>query len=135
MEYVSSENINRCIRYWQAGTFNLKKLRRGWMPPHPSFFVKRNVYQRAGNFNESYSIAADYDFMMRVLNKEKISVYYLNETTVKMRVGGESNKSIKNLIRKSKEDYRAARTNNVGGITTVIFKNLRKIKQFILRQS
>ena len=130
LTYVNKENTNKVIRFWESGQYTIKKLKRGWMPPHPSFFVKRKIYERFGTFDTSFRIAADYDFMMRVLYKEKVSSFYLSEVLVKMRVGGESNRSLKNLIQKSKEDLQAMRNNKLGGIFTLFSKNLRKIPQF-----
>lgn len=131
--YVSKNNTNHTIRYWQAGEFSQKRLKYGWMPPHPTFFVKKSVYQTYGDFDTSYKIAADYDIMMRFLSKPEIRVAYCPTTTVKMRVGGISNRSASNITIKIKEDLRAARSNKIGGVFTLIFKNLRKINQFFKR--
>ena len=78
-------------------------------------------------------ISADYDTMLRFLGKHKISTQYLPEVMVKMRVGGVSNRSLKNVIKKSKEDWDAIKTNEFGNVFTLIFKNIRKIAQFIKR--
>ena len=131
--YVSKTNTDHTIRYWQAGEFAYKRLKFGWMPPHPTFFVKKDIYQKYGGFDTSYKIAADYDLMMRFLSKPEIRVAYCPTTTVKMRVGGISNRSASNITIKLKEDLRAARRNHIGGIFTLIFKNLRKISQFFKR--
>jgi glycosyltransferase len=72
----------------------------GWMPPHPTFFVKRSCYRKFGLFNLEYKIAADYELMLRFLGKHSISTCYLNKVLVKMRTGGTSNKSVKNIIKK-----------------------------------
>ena len=82
-------------------------------------------------FDTSFKIAADYDLMLRFLSKYKISTDYIPNVLIKMRVGGESNKSLKNVIRKSTEDLQAMRNNNIGGFLSLIFKNLSKVKQFI----
>ena len=95
------------------------------------FFVKRAIYQQHGQFDTSFKIAADYDLMLRFLGKYKISTDYIPSVLIKMRVGGESNKSLKNVIRKSTEDLQAMRNNNIGGFLSLIFKNLPKVKQFI----
>jgi len=79
-----------------------------------------------------FKIAGDYDFMLRVLSAG-IKVKYIPEVLYKMRVGGESNKSIKNIIQKSKEDLQALKNNNIGGIRTLLYKNISKIKQFLRR--
>lgn len=134
LEYVSKENTEKTIRFWKSGTFTHSKLKLGWMPPHPSFFVKKSVYNQFGLFDLSFKIAADYDFMMRVLFKEKISTAYLPEVLVKMRVGGESNKSVSNIVRKSKEDLRAMKQNGLGGVPALFSKNIRKVPQFFTRK-
>ena len=133
--YVSKENINNTVRYWQSGFCSLRKMRNGWMPPHPSFFVKKDIYDKYGNFDLGLSIAADYDFMMRVLYKEKISVAYLPKILVKMRTGGASNKSLKNIIEKSRQDLIAMKKNGLGGLFSLFIKNLRKLPQFFTRSN
>ncbi len=131
LEYVSKENTKRVVRVWDSGIFSLKKLKRGWMPPHPTLYLRRAWYERLGAFDTQYRIAADYDFMLRFLSQPNIKVVYLPDVFVKMRVGGESNKSLKNLIQKSKEDYLALRANGVGGLLTLLCKNVSKIPQFV----
>lgn len=135
LQYVSKNNIDNIVRHWQSGEFNARKLKNGWMPPHPSFFVKKSIYEKHGDFDLSFKIAADYDFMMRVLFKEQISVSYLPEVCVKMRVGGESNRSIKNIILKSKEDLRAMKNNGLGGVASLFLKNVRKAPQFLKKKN
>lgn len=135
LEYVNKENTDKVIRYWQSGECTESKLSRGWMPPHPAFFVRREIYSKFGVFDTTLRIAADYDFMMRVLFKHKISSAYVPEVFIKMRVGGESNRSLKNLIIKSREDLQAMKNNGMGGIFALLLKNLSKIKQFISRRS
>ena len=103
LEYVAKDDIARVIRYWRSGHFKYSSLRAGWMPPHPTLYLRRSVYQRArlgggDYFDTSFKIAADYDFVMRVLGKLKVDVTYLPQVLVKMRVGGKSNKSISNII-------------------------------------
>ena len=131
LTYVNKNDSSKVVRFWKSGGFTLKKLQYGWMPPHPTFFVKRSSYQQYGLFDTSFKIAADYDLMLRFLGKYKISTHYIPNVLIKMRVGGESNKSLKNMIRKSTEDLQAMRNNNIGGFLSLIFKNLSKIKQFI----
>ena len=128
--YVQKENTAKVVRYWQSGECSHVEMKKGWMPPHPAFFVRKEVYEKFGLFDTSYNIAADYDFMMRVLYKGGISTAYIPEVFVKMRVGGASNKSLKNIWRKSKEDLRAMKTNELGGVATLVNKNFRIIPQF-----
>jgi len=134
LTYVNKSDPTKVIRYWKSGEFVLKKLRCGWMPPHPTFFVKRTIYQQHGKFDTSFKIAADYDLMLRFLSKYKISTYYIPNVLIKMRVGGESNKSLKNVIRKSMEDLQAMKNNNMsGGGFSLINKNLSKLQQFVCK--
>ena len=128
--YVNKLDTSKIIRYWKSGNFSLKKMNRGWMPPHPAFFVKKEVYSRIGSFDESFKIAADYDFILRALKIEQISASYLPEVVYRMRVGGISNRSLKSLFLKSKEDYRVLRKNGLKNKTILLFKNLSKVKQF-----
>jgi glycosyltransferase len=130
LDYVAQENPEKIIRKWKSGKFEFDELKKGWMPPHPTFFVLRDVYWKYGFFDLKYKIASDYDLMLRFLGKHKISTAYLPEVLVKMRWGGKSNKSIDNIILKSKEDYRALKNNNIGGIYSLFMKNFRKISQF-----
>ncbi len=127
--YVSKDDTEKILRNWKAGTFSFSKLKKGWMPPHPTFFVKKSVYEKYGVFDTNFKIAADYDIILRFLGKHKISTAYLPKLMIKMRIGGESNKSVKNIIRKMKEDVRALKKNQLGGIHTVILKNVSKIPQ------
>lgn len=130
LQYVYKTDTNKVLRYWKSGEFSLQKLRMGWMPPHPTFYVRKSVYDAYGDFQIRYKIAADYDTMLRFLGKHQITTQYLPEVMVKMRVGGASNRSIKNIILKMQEDWDAIRGNQFGNIFTLLFKNLRKLNQF-----
>jgi glycosyltransferase len=104
------------------------------MPPHPTFFVKKEVYEKYGYFNTDFKIASDYELMLRFLHKYKISTCYIPEVLIKMRLGGASNRSLKNLIIKTTEDYRAWKVNNLKrNFYTIPCKNLSKIPQFFKR--
>jgi len=129
LQYVAKEDTNKIIRYWKSGKFTFSKLKKGWMPPHPTFFVKKKIYDNLGIFDTNFRIAADYDIILRFLGKNKISTAYLPTVMIKMRIGGESNKSIKNILKKMKEDVKALKKNNLGGWNTVFMKNITKIPQ------
>ena len=131
LQYVYKNDTSRVFRNWKAGSFSMQKLRFGWMPPHPTFYVKKQVYDQYGLFNTDFRIAADYENMLRFLGKHRISTAYLPRVMVKMRVGGASNRSLKNIIQKSSEDLRAMRINNFGNIITLAGKNFRKLNQFL----
>lgn len=130
LEYVSKNNFQKIIRSWKSGNFEFEKLRFGWMPPHPSVFLKRSVFEKHGLYDTSYKIAADYDFLIRVFADKSLKIIYVPEVLVKMRTGGVSNQSPQSIFKKTKEDYRAIKNNKVGGISTLALKNLRKIPQF-----
>lgn len=130
--YVRRGDPTEVVRYWRAGEFTVDVLGSGWMPPHPTFYVRRHLYDRLGGFDVTYRIAADYDCMLRFLTKG-IRVKYLPHLLVKMRMGGASNRSIGNMLLKSREDYRALKQNRIGALRALIGKNLRKLPQFFVR--
>jgi len=129
LQYVSKDDTSRVIRHWKAGAYTPAKLRRGWMPPHPTFYLRREVYDRWGLYDKDFRIAADYDAMLRYLVKGNINIAYHPETIVKMRAGGASNRSLKQIIRKMREDIIASRRNGIGGFKVIALKNLSKISQ------
>lgn len=131
--YVDKHDPNRIVRYWKAGEFDRAKLREGWMPPHPTFYVRRTVYERLGLFDTRYRIAADYDSVVRFLFTGDIGVAYVPEVLVRMRVGGVSNRSLATILRKSREDHDILRRHDLGGLSTLMRKNLSKISQFWTR--
>lgn len=131
--HVLNNDLNIITRYWKSSHFNSKLLKRGWMPPHPSLFLKKSVYNKHGLFNLKYKIAGDYDFMLRIFKDEKLNFGYLPIVTHKMRQGGASNGSIMKIYLKSKEDLRAIISNGIGGYRTLILKNILKFKQYIIK--
>lgn len=131
LQYVGSDDTGRVVRHWKSGDYSLSKLRRGWMPPHPTLYVRRDIFERWGLYDTSFRIAADYDAMLRYLVKGQIKLAYIPEVLVKMRVGGESNRSLERILLKSREDLRALRRNGVGGFGTLAMKNISKIGQFV----
>lgn len=133
LAYTDRNNTKNIIRCWKAGGYDITKIRGGWMPPHPTFFVRRAAYKRRGYFNTDFRIAADYEMMLRLLYKNKISVSYLPEVLVKMRWGGASNRSLWDIIKKSSEDYRICRMYGFG-LSTLIMKNINKIPQFFIKE-
>ena len=133
LDYVSATDTTRVIRHWRSGDYAPEKLRRGWMPPHPALFLRRSVIERFGGYDTSFRIAADYDTILRYFGTGGISAAYVPEVLVKMRVGGESNRSLGRIIRKSREDLRAMKKNNIGGLGTLALKNFGKIGQFVFK--
>ena len=130
LDYVAEADTTRIIRRWRSGPYVPAKLKQGWMPPHPTLYLRRRVFDEWGLYDTSFRIAADYDAMLRYLAKGDITLAYIPKVLVKMRVGGESNKSIKKIIQKSREDYAALQRNGVGGLRSLAIKNLSKVRQF-----
>lgn len=136
LQYVHKDDPNKVIRHWKSSEYCHGKFKSGWMPPHPTFFVRRWVYEKYGYFNTDFRIAADYELMLRLLEKHRISTYYIPEVLIRMRFGGASNRSLKNMLIKSSEDYRAWKINNLdGGLHTIFLKNISKIPQFFVRSN
>lgn len=135
LEYVQQKDVSKVVRLWQSGTYNKKKLKYGWMPAHPTFYMKRSCYERLGDFDLSYKIAADYDSILRYLWRGNINAGYLQKVLIKMRVGGVSNRSLTTILHKTREDIQAMRNNGLFWPLTVAFKNLSKIPQFLVKKS
>lgn len=131
--YVAKDNPDRVIRYWQAGAYAPERLRRGWMPPHPTLFLRRSVFERYGAYDTAFRIAADYEAILRWLTQADLHLAYLPEVLVRMRLGGESNGSFRRILRKSREDLRAIRRHEVGGLDVLAAKNFSKLGQFLHR--
>jgi len=132
--YVKFFDIDKIFRYWQSGEYTVKKIKNGWMLPHPTFFVKKKLYEKYGYYNTDLKMAADYEMILKLLYKYNIKVFYIPMILVKMRMGGASNSSILNRIRANKEDGLAWTKNQLNKPSLVrIKKPLHKIKQFFLK--
>lgn len=130
--YVESKNTDKVTRYWKSGEYKKGAFYKGWMPPHPTFFVKKDVYDKYGVFNLKLKSAADYEIMLRFIHRFECTVSYLNRVTVRMRVGGVSNASIANRIKANREDKLAWKINGLKPKPlTFILKPLSKLNQFI----
>ena len=130
--YVHPDKLNNVVRYYSAADFSLTKFAYGWMPPHPTFFVKREIYEKYGLFKTDYKIAADFELLARFLVRHKISYHYLPEVIVKMRTGGLSTRNIKSNWILNKEIIRACRENNIStNFFKVYSKYLTKVLQLV----
>ena len=119
------------IRYWKSGEYQPRRFYFGWMPPHPTVFIKKDIYENYELFDLNFSIAADYELLLRLLLRHKVSTEYLNDVLVRMSIGGKSNASIANIVRANLEVYKAWRKNRLsGGIHVPLIKPARKIPQF-----
>ncbi len=117
--FVNPDNLNRVVRYYSGSNFSLAKFAYGWMPPHPTFFVKRSCYEKFGFFKTDYQIAADFELLARFLVKHRVSYHYHPEVIIKMRTGGVSTRNLKSNIILNREILKACAEN---GIETNIFK-------------
>ena len=135
--YVKAGNESKTTRVWKSSVYEPGKFQKGWMPPHPTFFVRKSVYDRFGLFRTDFKIAADYELMLRFLEKNKIKGVYLPVVLVKMRTGGKTGKgvfNIKNIIRYKLEDYRAWKINDLDvGLSIFFTKSFSKINQYFTR--
>ncbi len=133
--YVDRSNINKVIRYWKSGDYKEGLFFKGWMPPHPTFFVKKSAYEQFGYFNLDFKSAADYEIMLRFIHKNKLQIGYLPRVIVKMRIGGVSNISISNRLKANKEDRKAWEINGLKPKPfTLLFKPLSKLNQFFNKE-
>ena len=130
LDYVSKSDTTKIVRRWVSGSFKRSKFRNGWMPPHPTFYMRRELYLSLGSFDLKFSIAADYHSMLRYLWANRISATYIPSTLIKMRVGGESNQSLLNILKKTNEDRVAMIENGIPPVRGLLLKNLSKIQQF-----
>jgi len=131
LNYVHPVNTSKVIRRWKSGKFRKSSFYYGWMPPHPTIFVKKRVYNKVGLFNLGLKSAADYELILRIFLKSNFTVTYLPETIVCMRTGGNSNASLKNRIKANKEDRMAWKMNGIKPyFFTLFLKPFRKIFQY-----
>lgn len=121
---VDSSDQNKVIRYYDSGHFHPRKFRFGWMPAHPTVFVKRGLYQRVGKFSTTYQIAADYEMLIRMLAIENATYAYHPKPVVRMRAGGASTSGISRNWILNQEIIRACKEN---GIYTNLFMLLLKV--------
>jgi len=133
LDYVSKANNEHVVRRWSNGPYRHGCLKNGWMPAHTTLYLRRSVFQNFGLFDTNYKISGDYDFILRYFSQTSGKSIYIPEVLYKMRLGGISNRNSKNIRLKMCEDLNAIRTNSVGGIKTLVFKNLSKINQFIIK--
>ncbi len=126
--YVAQFDTNKIVRRWKTG--KQRKFRLGWHPAHPTFYVRREVYEQYGLFNLDFRLAADFEIMLRFLEKHKISTFYLDESLVKMRLGGATNQSLKNIKEGNIECLRAFKVNNLK-VNTVLYPCYRLLPKLL----
>ena len=131
LEYVDPDDLDKIYRIWKGKTYNRNLFKKGWMPAHPTFYIKRNLVEKYGGYESHYFTAADYEFMARYLYKHKLSAFYLPKLIVKMRRGGQSNSNLKMRLRANRRDYLAMKKNNIPfPLIVSILKPLSKLHQY-----
>lgn len=132
LQYVSKDDPGKIIRHWKAGQYFPGAFTSGWMPPHPTFYVKKEIFSRYGNYNTAFQFASDYELMLRFIHKHGITLEYIPEVTVKMRVGGKGNISLKNRLLANAEDKKAWEVNGLKPPRFIrVKKPLSKLRQFL----
>ncbi|WP_345102477.1 glycosyltransferase family 2 protein [Mucilaginibacter panaciglaebae] len=122
----------KVLRRWQSGSYRYGMFNWGWMPPHPTFYCRRAIFETLGNYEVGYGTAADYELMLRFLHLNRLNAGYLNKVMVNMVTGGVSNKNYRNRLLAWKNDFKAMGKNGVSlPLICIIFKPLRKIFQYI----
>jgi glycosyltransferase involved in cell wall biosynthesis len=131
LNYINSKG--NIIRKWRSKTFTNGAFKKAWMPAHPTFYCKRDVYNRVGSYDESFRIAGDFELMLRFFEKEKIRSQFINKVLVNMLEGGISNQGLKSKMEILKEEFRAFKKNKIliNKLRYVLFK-IAKIKEFFL---
>ena len=132
LDYVDSVDINRVVRHWHSGEYKSKYFYRGWMPPHPTFFVRRSLYERFESFRLDMGTSADYELMLRFLLKNCARVAYIPDVLVKMRTGGASNATLKKRLQANRMDRKAWHVNGLKPYPwTLVLKPLSKLTQYL----
>lgn len=111
--YIDPMDTDRVVRYWRSRDYVPGLFRKGWMPPHPTFFARNQVFLRCGYYDPEFPIAGDFELLLRLMEKDGIRTAYLPKTLVRMRLGGFSNRSLWNVLRQNAACYRALRKNNL----------------------
>ncbi len=132
--YVDPVDINKQVRYWKSKPFRPGMFSTGWVPAHPTFFARRTTYARDGGFDESLGLAADYELMLRLLERHRIKAVYVPKVFVKMRLGGASNRSLRNIVQQNIDIYRSCKKNQIS-ISPWVFiaKPLAKLSQYFMK--
>ncbi len=129
--YVDPHDLQKVLRFWKGLPYDRRRFKYGWMPAHPTFYIRRDLIEKYGCYESHYFTAADFEFMSRYLFRFRISSCYLPKLIVKMRVGGASNESISRRLRANRRDYLAMKKNKIPfPLIVSILKPLIKMPQF-----
>jgi glycosyltransferase len=132
LRYINKSNT-KVIRNWKSNKFNESNLKNGWMPPHPTLFVRKKIIYPNYVYNEKLKISSDYQMILRLFSQKNFNAIYIDKYLVKMRIGGMSNKSLRSIILKMYEDFLVLKELNLTineRILCLIKKNLSKLNQF-----
>ena len=113
IHFVNPDNLQKCVRYYSSRVFKRELMRLGFIPAHPSFYIRRECFDKYGLYKTDYKIAADFEFLLRVIYKQKIRTKYLPMDMVTMRTGGASTSGIKSYVGIMKEHLRAFKENEI----------------------
>lgn len=131
LKYVDHQDTAKITRNWVSGNYKRENFLRGWMPPHPTFFLRKAAFEKFGYYNTDFKSAGDYELMLRMLFKNNLKAHYIPHVQVTMRAGGVSNSSIKNRLRANNEDRKAWKLNGIKPKWYTLFmKPLSKLKQW-----
>ncbi|TZF86416.1 glycosyltransferase (plasmid) [Pedobacter sp. BS3] len=131
LDYVHPQNSDKVVRKWRSKPYSKGMFDWGWMPAHPTFYARRDLFTRYGAYKPGFGSAADYELMLRFIHKHEACTVFLPEVIVKMRTGGMSNSSVKNRVSANKADLEAMRINGIRfPRITALLKPLRKLPQF-----
>jgi glycosyltransferase involved in cell wall biosynthesis len=134
--YVSQEDTNKVVRYWKSRKYKHGLFNRGWVPAHPTFYARRDVYLKYGGFDLGMRLAADFDILLRFFVAHKITSAYIPEVLVRMRLGGATNGSLGNVLRQNREISRAFHKYSLDvGLKPFAFKLISRVSQFVRKPS
>jgi glycosyltransferase len=135
LEYVAEHNPAKTVRRWRSQPCRDGLFEKGWHPPHPTFFVRRHLFDDYGDFDLDYHISADYEIMLRFLKKYKVTSCHIPKVLVKMRAGGKSNRSLWQIIRANIECYQAWQKSGLQISPLIMLrKPASKLVQYITRE-
>jgi len=133
--YVDRLNTDQIVRWWKSSVCEKELFELGWVPAHPTFFVRKEIYDTYGVFDTDYLLAADYELMTRFLYKNSVKAEYIPFVMVKMRLGGQTSKSLSNIMRQNIEIIRACKKNSINMRLLPFFfsKIVNRLSQYIKR--
>ena len=134
--FVDQHRPDRVLRYWKAGTYTKGDCARGWMPPHPTFYARKRIYENHGGFDLSFRMAADFEMSLRLMDVVGVNAVHIPEVLVRMRTGGASNRGLGSLIRNNRETSRACIKHGLsGGVRFLTSRMLLKLPELFHRRT